>query len=1127
MDIYPSTYVIYQNNTINDTGIWESGIVIDFSIDGLSIGRYNFTIFANDTLGNLVTDEVIVVVGDQSPPVISNPSDVIYLEGVAGNTISWLPSDTNPATYTVYKNGTVNSTGIWQDNVNIIVVVDGLQKGSYNFTLLLLDASGNIIMDTVMVYVVEYIIPVFVAVPTVLQGPETSSGKTLVWNATDDYPGTYEIFRNSTLIASGSWSNEGTISIILDGLSKGIYNFSIVVYDESDNYANNTIYFQVTDETDPEFMKVPPNFALEEGSSGNVLEWIVSDKYPSNYQLLLDGVQYAGGIWGSGNPFSLNIDFLTVGYYNFTIVVFDQSSNSKSHSNFVTVLDSTPPLFESTPGDVSYNEGTIGHSIAWIASDEYENQFEIYRNGTLLVNDVWISFIPISISIDNLIRGVYNFTILIYDSNNNTINDTVITTVFDSNFPLLVNYPQNMQIIEGSLNNSIFWIIEEQHPQNYIIYQNGKNVSEGAWVSESPIHFNLDQLEEGEYNITLTAWDESSNTLSHTIIITVNDKTPPNLLVVPDYYEFYIGGVDHALSWMANDQHPSTYSLLKDGGIIVTGVWNNNEIIEYSLNALEAGYYNFTIILYDNTNNNVFHTVFVKAKDPSIIETATPLLNLVQVVKEGDVELSTGNWVALFSGENVSNGKITVSLYEAAPQKLVKSYITSTDENGYYSLEFNYTNFEVQNYLWNIKFEKESYEGWIIEIPIEVIPHDYLIDIQASSILQKGEQYFISATVYFLDNDTDTSTFHLSQYIRKEGKAAGIEIFFNIEVSYDDGTSAIITKSALTASNGVAVIEIKEGETITIASIDAISAHIPESEYGNPTNVVMDKFELPTIKDPNPGMVELLVEALLEFFLLIILLVFALVFMLTLLFLIRRNMRKRYKIIQKEMNVAKTELDAILSIRAIIIQLSSGIPMYERKITSLDTDTSLISGLISALSAFLGEVSREELFGFETMERQGLSITSHKGQYSKLTIISSDVLPLMYLDKIEVVHEMVEQKFGNQLGATSEGDPLDPTLVDTIFEEAGLNLHILNKLFFNRKNIRRIKRIPSISRNLKDNVQALAELYNQTNEETVSIMEILDYFNNKNMSPELSARAILLAFKTRVLIPQVEPDLAL
>jgi hypothetical protein len=87
-------------------------------------------------------------------PTIDQPADVTYEEGASGSIITWTPSDINPATYTIYRNGTSIETGNW-DGSSLSINVDGLAVGTYNFTIVASDTNNISTRDTVMVTVTE------------------------------------------------------------------------------------------------------------------------------------------------------------------------------------------------------------------------------------------------------------------------------------------------------------------------------------------------------------------------------------------------------------------------------------------------------------------------------------------------------------------------------------------------------------------------------------------------------------------------------------------------------------------------------------------------------------------------------------------------------------------------------------------------------------------------------------------------------------------------------------------------------------------------------------------------------------------------------------------------------------
>jgi hypothetical protein len=91
---------------------------------------------------------------DTTLPTIDSPDDIEYESGTTGHSITWQPSDADPDSYEVYRNNGVIDNGAWNVE-DIIVVLDGLGIGVYNYTLVIHDGSGNSASETVLVIVVE------------------------------------------------------------------------------------------------------------------------------------------------------------------------------------------------------------------------------------------------------------------------------------------------------------------------------------------------------------------------------------------------------------------------------------------------------------------------------------------------------------------------------------------------------------------------------------------------------------------------------------------------------------------------------------------------------------------------------------------------------------------------------------------------------------------------------------------------------------------------------------------------------------------------------------------------------------------------------------------------------------
>ncbi len=86
-------------------------------------------------------------------PDISDVADFGYTIGDTGNVISWVATDMNPSTYTIYEDSTLivdSEEWLW---TTMIIDVDGLAEGTYTYVIIVMDLAGNSAQDTVTVTV--------------------------------------------------------------------------------------------------------------------------------------------------------------------------------------------------------------------------------------------------------------------------------------------------------------------------------------------------------------------------------------------------------------------------------------------------------------------------------------------------------------------------------------------------------------------------------------------------------------------------------------------------------------------------------------------------------------------------------------------------------------------------------------------------------------------------------------------------------------------------------------------------------------------------------------------------------------------------------------------------------------
>ncbi|MHA2171002.1 MAG: hypothetical protein ACXAB7_14005, partial [Candidatus Kariarchaeaceae archaeon] len=105
----------------------------------------------------------------------------------------------------------------------------------------------------------------------------------------------------------------------------------------------------------------------------------------------------------------------------------------------------------------------------------------------------WTNGTLVSINIDGLGPGLYNFTIEFQDLSRNYVRDSVNVTVFDNTAPSFTNTPTIQEITIG-YDEKLTWIANDNYPGIYEIYQNEELVDNNTWVNFLPIEWDLQGL---------------------------------------------------------------------------------------------------------------------------------------------------------------------------------------------------------------------------------------------------------------------------------------------------------------------------------------------------------------------------------------------------------------------------------------------------------------------------------------------------------------------------------------------------------------------------------------------------------------------------------------------------------
>ena len=116
---------------------------------------YYYKITARNSAGESDRSEEVFAIVENTIIQLSNPSNITYVVGATGSNIIWTITDPDVVDgwYSVSKDGVEMYSGYWVSGQNVLVNVDGLPAGTYNYSINVTDGLGSEVQDVVSVVV--------------------------------------------------------------------------------------------------------------------------------------------------------------------------------------------------------------------------------------------------------------------------------------------------------------------------------------------------------------------------------------------------------------------------------------------------------------------------------------------------------------------------------------------------------------------------------------------------------------------------------------------------------------------------------------------------------------------------------------------------------------------------------------------------------------------------------------------------------------------------------------------------------------------------------------------------------------------------------------------------------------
>ncbi|MHA1169043.1 MAG: hypothetical protein ACTSRU_14545, partial [Candidatus Hodarchaeales archaeon] len=235
-ELLPDRFCVIINGSIKVNATLGEFIIVNYAL--FPVGDSEIEIILTDKAGNSMLYLLNVELTDPDSPVLDEiPEDSVLVWPDHIIRLVWSVTEIRPATYKLWRNGSLVQTGPWETDIYITIDVEiGLNVFMINIS----DTSGNIVSDTVEITLLDINNPViYYFQPEASMEVLIGSNLTISCQAIDEDPANYEVWLNDTLFTTGPWTSSELIEITLNLQETGYFNLILILYDNSGN--NETV----------------------------------------------------------------------------------------------------------------------------------------------------------------------------------------------------------------------------------------------------------------------------------------------------------------------------------------------------------------------------------------------------------------------------------------------------------------------------------------------------------------------------------------------------------------------------------------------------------------------------------------------------------------------------------------------------------------------------------------------------------------------------------------------------------------------------------------------------------------------------------------------------------------------
>ncbi len=607
-DSHPNTTWLEIDGNIVDS--WSGSGTFAYSWDTTSVddGTHQIVAYANDSVGNLANQSIVVTVDNTPPDVsITDPQNNSLVSGTVNIHVN--SSDQNPDTTWLEINGTVVQTWGGEGTFTYSWDTTSYSDGVYEIVAYANDSAGNI--KSYKIYVEVDNTPPSVTIDSPANNSVVSGVVDVIVASNDPHNDTTWLTINGTIVQTWSGAGTFTYSWNTTAYENGYYELVAYANDTLGNMDSYRIIIEVANEALSVSITTPSNNSVV----GGIINITVTSSSANTTWLVIDGTsrQY----WSDSGTFiyQWNTTIESEGQHEIVAYANDTEGNIASY-RILVVVDNTPPnVIINTPANESLLSGIVTISIS--SSDSHADTTWLEINSSAV--QYWPGDGTFSYSWDTgtYSDGDYEIRAYANDTAGNTAYYSIIVTVDNTPPQVTISNPTNNSVVGGVVVIEI--VSSDAHPNITWLEINGSLVQ--YWPGDGTFTYSWDteSVSDGTYKIAAFANDTLGNIASYTIFVDV-DNSPPSVVINAPVNNSVVGGVV-TIELSSDDPHGDNTWLIIDDALVQTWSGCGTYTYDWNSNSVADGNHEIKAHANDTVGNTAYYRIIVEVDNtqPNVV----------------------------------------------------------------------------------------------------------------------------------------------------------------------------------------------------------------------------------------------------------------------------------------------------------------------------------------------------------------------------------------------------------------------------------------------------------------------------------------------------------------------------